>query len=237
MNRAIGYWTIDPFMFARRGDPRSTRFADRRDAGRQLAARLMPLAAEEPIVIGLPRGGVPVAEEIATALGAPLEICAVRKLGAPHNPEYGIGAIVEDGTRVLDPEALAVLGIDGGILNSIVARETAELRRRVAAYRGERPAPRLIGRTVIAVDDGVATGITDTAAVRAIRRQRPRRVVLAVPVCVPDSAARLREEADELVCLIEPPFLHGVGQWYDDFSQVSDDEVIAALDAARNAAA
>jgi predicted phosphoribosyltransferase len=213
------------------------RFADRRDAGRQLAERLLPLADEDPVVVGLPRGGVPVAEEVATALGAPLEILSVRKLGAPHNPEYGIGAIAEDGTRVFDPEALAVLGIDNGTLESIVSRETAELRRRVAAYRGERAAMPLDRRTVIVVDDGVATGVTDTAALRAIRRCHPHRLVLAVPVCPPDSLARLRGEADEIVCLVVPPQLYGVGQWYRDFSQVSDSKVIAALGTARNAAA
>ncbi|HET7485545.1 MAG TPA: phosphoribosyltransferase family protein [Solirubrobacterales bacterium] len=214
-----------------------TRFADRHDAGRQLAERLLPLAGEDPVVVGLPRGGVPVAEEIATALGAPLEILSVRKLGAPHNPEYGIGAIAEDGTRVFDPEALAVLGIENGTLEAIVARETAELRRRVAAYRGDRPALPLERRAVIVVDDGVATGVTDTAALRAIRRLHPRRLVLAVPVCPPDSLARLRGEADDVVCLVAPPLLYGVGQWYRDFSQVSDQEVIFALGTARNAAA
>jgi predicted phosphoribosyltransferase len=219
------------------GEEYAPPFADRHDAGRQLAERLLPLGDEDPVVVGLPRGGVPVAEEVATALGAPLEILAVRKLGAPHNPEYGIGAIAEDGTRVFDPEALAVLGIENGTLEAIVARETAELRRRVAAYRGDRPALPLERRTVIVVDDGVATGVTDTAALRAIRRLRPRRLVLAVPVCPPDSLARLRGEADDVVCLVAPPLLYGVGQWYRDFSQVSDDEVIAALETARNAAA
>ncbi|HEU4944921.1 MAG TPA: phosphoribosyltransferase family protein, partial [Solirubrobacterales bacterium] len=174
-------------------------------------------------------GGIPVAEEIAIALQAPLELLAVRKLGAPHNPEYGIGAIAEDGTRVFDEEALAVLGISGAELEEIVARETAELRRRVEAYRGTRPFVSLAGRTVIVVDDGVATGVTDTAALRAIGRCRPRRSILAVPVCAPDSAARLRREADEAICLVEPRLLYGVGQWYANFDQVSDAEVIAVL--------
>ncbi len=213
-------------------DFRPTRFRDRHDAGRQLAAELFAYRDEGPVVVGLPRGGVPVAEEVAAALDAPLEVLAVRKLGAPHNPEYGIGALAEGGTHVFDSEALAVLGINGGVLDSIVSRETEELRRRVAAYRGERPLMVLRGRTVIVVDDGVATGVTDTAALRAVRRLRPRRLVLAVPVCAPDSAVRLREEADEVVCLSEPPLLYGVGQWYQDFSQVSDAEVIAALGAA-----
>ena len=204
-------------------------FADRRDAGRQLGAELLPLAAEHPLVVALPRGGVPVADEIAIVLGSPLEVFAVRKLGAPRNPEYGIGAIAEDGTRVFDVGALAVLGIDDEVLTPIVARETEELRRRVAAYRGDRLLPSLAGRTVIVVDDGVATGVTDTAALRAIRRQRPRRLILAVPVSAPDSAARLRREADEVICLIEPPLLYGVGHWYDDFAQVSDEQVIATL--------
>lgn len=219
------------------GEPVRSRFSDRRDAGRRLAAELLPLAAEEPVVVGLPRGGVPVADEVARALGAPLEILAVRKLGAPHNPEYGIGAIVEDGTRVLDPEALAVLGIDNGTLTAIVARESEELRRRVAAYRGERSPLDFEERTVIVVDDGVATGVTDTAALRSVRRRRPQRLILAVPVAPPESLARLRGEADDVVCLLAPDLLYGVGQWYRDFSQVSDDEVIAALSAGTDAPA
>jgi predicted phosphoribosyltransferase len=210
---------------------RPGRFADRPDAGRQLAARLLPLAGEQPLVLGLPRGGVPVAAEIAAVLGAPLEILAVRKLGAPHNPEYGIGAIAEGGTKVLDPEALALLGISNGTLRGIVERESAELERRVETYRGDQPRPSLRDRTVIIVDDGVATGVTDTAALCAARRDGPRRLVLAVPVCAPDSLARLREEADEVVCLIAPPQLRGVGEWYANFGQVSDDEVVAALGA------
>jgi predicted phosphoribosyltransferase len=220
-------------MFSAEGETPLARFADRRDAGRQLAAQLLPLADKHPVVVGLPRGGIPVASEIAIALKAPLEILAVRKLGAPHNPEYGIGAIVEDGTRIFDPEALAALAIDGGMLESIVARASEELCRRVVAYRGGRPPMRLRNRVVVVVDDGVATGVTDTAAIRAIRRWQPRRLILAVPVCAPDSLARLRTEADEMICLIVPPRLKGVGEWYRDFSQIPDQEVIAALGAAR----
>jgi len=181
------------------------------------------------VVVALPRGGVPVADEVAKALRAPLDVLAVRKLGAPHNPEYGIGAIVEDGTMVFDPETLAALGIGGGTLESIAGRERVELERRVAAYRGALPRLDLAGRTVIVVDDGVATGVTDTAALRSARRECPRRLILAVPVAPPDSLLRLEREADEVVCLLAPGHLHGVGQWYRDFSQVSDGEVISVL--------
>jgi predicted phosphoribosyltransferase len=208
---------------------RQIRFADRRDAGRQLAEELLPLAYENPLVIGLPRGGVPVAREVALALHAPLDFLAVRKLGAPHNPEYGIGAVTEDGTRVIDSEAIAVLGIGNGVLDSIAAREATELQRRVALYRDDRPPPKLSGHTAIVVDDGVATGVTDAAALRAVRRMGPRRLVLAVPVCPPDSARRLREEADEVICLHAPPRFFGVSQFYEDFSQVSDEEVVSIL--------
>ncbi len=206
-----------------------TPFADRRDAGRQLAERLASLAPENPVIVALPRGGVPVAKEVAEALAAPLEILAVRKLGTPHNPEYGIGAVAEDGTCVVDAEAIGVLRLSNGELDAVVARETAELVRRVRAYRGDRPPLDLEGRTVIVVDDGVATGVTDTAALRAVRHQHPRRAVLAVPVCSPDALERLRGEADQVVCLRVPRLLHGVSQWYRDFSQVSDEEVLDAL--------
>lgn len=223
-------------MPAAEGEHNRRPFADRREAGRQLGEVLRPLAAAGPIVVGLPRGGIPVAEEVARALGAPLEVLVVRKLGAPHNPEYGVGAIAEGGVRVFDPEALAVLGVDNASLEAIVVSEEAELRRRVEAYRGERAPRSLTGRTVIVVDDGVATGLTDTAALRAVRRRRPQRLLLAVPVGAPDSTARLRGEADEVVCLAEPRRLRGVGQWYRDFSQVTDDEVVAVLGPERNAA-
>jgi predicted phosphoribosyltransferase len=216
---------------------RPVRFADRRDAGRRLAERLLPLAVESPVVVALPRGGVPVGREIALALGAPLDILAVRKLGAPHNPEYALGAIAEDGTRVIDADAAVAMGVGGAEIESIVAREVAELRRRISAYRDDRPPIELAGRTVIVVDDGVATGLTDTAALRAVRRRKPRRLILAVPVCAPESALRLRKQADQVVCLLAPATLRGVGQWYRDFSQVSDEDVISALGEFRDVAA
>jgi putative phosphoribosyl transferase len=215
----------------------ATLFADRSDAGCKLAERLTSLAPEKPIVVALPRGGVPVAKEVADALGAPLEILGVRKIGTPHNPEYGIGALAEDGTLVIDPEAIAVLRIHNGELDAIVAREAAELVRRVRAYRGNRPALDLEGRTVIVVDDGVATGVTDSAALRAVRRRKPRRVILAVPVCAPDALEHLHSEVDQIVCLHVPHRLRGVSQYYGDFSQVSDEEVLDALESRADAAA
>lgn len=208
-------------------------FADRNDAGRRLAAELLPLAEENPVVVALPRGGVPVAGEIAAALGAPLEILAVRKLGAPGNPEYGVGAVAEDGSRVIDPEAVHQLGIEPERLDAIIADETAELVRRVAAYRGDHPPLELTGRTVIVVDDGVATGVTDTAALRAVRRQEPERLVLAIPVGPPDSIEFLQAEADDLICLATPARFFGVGQQYRDFSQVSDRQVVSILEELR----
>ena len=218
-------------------EPRAEPFADRGEAGRLLAARLAPLAGERPVVLALPRGGVPVAAEVAAALAAPLEILAVRKLATERNPEFGVGALAEDGTCVVDQEAAAVLGLRNGELEAIVSRESAELARRVHAYRGERPLPGLDGRSVIVVDDGVATGLTDTAALRAVRRQRPRHLVLAVPVCAPEALERLAAEADDVVCLLTPRLMRSVSRHYLDFSQVSDQEVLDALEPRANAAA
>jgi predicted phosphoribosyltransferase len=212
-------------------------FANRRDAGRRLAARLLPLRDEDPVVVALPRGGVPVAKELAEMLAAPLEVLAVRKLAAPRNPEYGIGAVAERGVCVIDPESVSALRIQNVELRELVARERAELRRRVNLYRDGRPPPDFGGRTVIVVDDGVATGLTDSAALRAIGRDEPRRVVLAVPVCAADAIERLRDEADELLALRAPRPFFGVSQWYVDFSQVSDQEVVAALAERADAAA
>lgn len=229
MDRTRGWWSINPTEMSPLRRETVESFQDRRDAGQELAERLRPLADEHPVVVALPRGGIPVATEIATALEAPLEILVVRKLGAPHNPEYGIGAVAEEGTLVVDAEAVAGLGLNGGKLESIIAGEVAELRRRVAAYRGDRPRLEMKGRTVIVVDDGIATGVTDTAALRAVRKLEPRRIVLAVPVSSHDALARLEDEADEVVCLRPSELLRGVGGWYEDFSQVPDEDVIAAL--------
>ena len=180
-------------------------------------------------MIGLPRGGIPVAREVALALHAPLDFLAVRKLGAPHNPEYGIGAVAEGGARVIDPEAIAILGLSNGVVDAIAARETAEVERRAMLYRDDSASLDVTDHTAIVIDDGVATGVTDTAALRALRRRGPRRLILAVPVCPPDSARRLREEADELIALQQPPSFFGVGQFYEDFAQVSDEEVVSVL--------
>lgn len=204
-------------------------YLDRRDAGRRLAVELAPLAAEQPVVVALPRGGVPVGFEVARALGAPLEILAVRKLGAPGNPELGVGAVAEDGTGVLDPRSADAVGMTQDLLDATLTRESAELRRRVERYRDGRPAISVSGRSVIIVDDGLATGLTDLAAVRALRKRGARSIVVAVPVGSGESVAMLAQEADRVVCLTVPQRLFGVGAWYHDFAPVSDEEVLALL--------
>jgi putative phosphoribosyl transferase len=205
------------------------RYEDRRDAGRQLAAELSGLADARPAVLALPRGGVPVGFEVARALRAPLEILAVRKLGAPRNPELAVGALAEDGTGILDPRSMAMLGLSEAMLEATLARESAELRRRVAHYRAGRAPVPVRGRTVIVVDDGLATGLTDLAAVRALRGRGAGSIVVAVPVGSREAVARLAEEADSVVCVTVPRRLMGVGMWYRDFTPVSDEEVMRLL--------
>jgi putative phosphoribosyl transferase len=211
------------------------RFRDRRDAGRRLAAELLDLAQEQPVVVALPRGGVPVAAEVARALGAPLEIFGVLKVGAPGNPELAVGAIAEDGSGVLDPRSAGRLGMTQAMLDEALERDAKELRRRVERYRGGRAPVAVGGRTVIVVDDGLATGLTVLAAVRALRGRGPARIVVAVPVGSDESVSMLAEEADRVVCLMTPEPLLGVGRWYWNFAPVSDDQVIEALAVANSA--
>jgi putative phosphoribosyl transferase len=211
------------------------RFRDRRDAGRRLAAELVDLAQEQPVVVALPRGGVPVAAEVAHALGAPLEIFGVLKVGAPGNPELAVGAIAEDGSGVLDPRSAGRLGMTQAMLDEALQRDAKELRRRVERYRGGRAPVAVGGRTVIVIDDGLATGLTVLAAVRALRRRDPARIVVAVPVGSDESVSMLAEEVDRVVCPMTPEPLLGVGRWYWNFAPVSDDQVIEALAVANSA--
>jgi putative phosphoribosyl transferase len=202
---------------------------DRHDAGRRLAAELVTFAGERPVIVALPRGGVPVAFEVALVLGAPLELLAVRKLGATWNPELAVGAVAEDGTVVLDSQSPLVLGMPQGKIETALAREVGELRRRVDRYRAGRPATPVNGRTAIIVDDGLATGLTALAAVRALRARDATRVVVAAPVGSVEAVSRLAGEADRVVCVEIPPRLYGVGMWYRDFEPVSEEQVRALL--------
>ncbi|MGV3569435.1 MAG: phosphoribosyltransferase [Ramlibacter sp.] len=209
-------------------------YADRRAAGRALAQSLHHLVGRAGLlVLALPRGGVPVASEVARELGAPLDVLVVRKLGHPHHPEYAIGAIASGGVRVMNPEA--ALGVRPADLERIVAAEQAELERRERQYRGDAGPPVLHDRAVVIVDDGLATGATMRAAVRAVRRQQPAWICVAVPVGAPESCAALEDEADEVVCPARPINFRAVGLWYHDFPQTQDDEVRSLLAASRQA--
>ncbi|MEE1941235.1 phosphoribosyltransferase family protein [Streptomyces sp. TRM 70361] len=209
------------------------RFHDRRRAGRRLAGPLCELQRagelENPLVLALPRGGVPVGDEVARALDAPLDVLVARKIGAPFNEELGVGAVAGEGPPLFDERSLALLGLTAGRLASRVERERAEVRRREERYRGGRPAPEVRDRTAVLVDDGLATGVTARAALRAVRARGPARLVLAVPVSSRQAAAALEPEVDRLVCLDRPASFQGVGQWYEDFAQLDDDEVVATL--------
>jgi putative phosphoribosyl transferase len=207
----------------------SARFRDRHDAGRQLAALLEPLRGARPVVIGIPRGGVPVAAEVARALDAPLDVTMVRKIGAPQNPEFAIGALAEGGVHVLSDHAVRALGLSDAELTLLTARVERELLERLARYRGARKPAELSGRIAILVDDGLATGRSALAAVQSLRKRGAARVVLAVPVAAPESARKLRRYADEVVCAKEPFDLWAVGFWYEDFTPTTDEEVAALL--------
>jgi putative phosphoribosyl transferase len=212
-------------------------FDDREHAGRLLAPRLEHLRAEGPVVLGLVRGGVPVAREVARALGAPLDVVVVGKLGLPGSPECAVGALAEAGVVFVDRALAAETGVSEEELAELVERAAPELVRRVRAYRGGAPPPALGGRTAILVDDGVATGATARAAALAARRWGARRVVLAAPVIAAASAAELRGDFDEIVAVERPPDFLAVSWWYRRFGQVSDVEVLACLEGAREAPA
>jgi putative phosphoribosyl transferase len=205
------------------------RYRDRQEAGRELAIALQPYADKDPIVLALPRGGVVVGAEVARVLGAPLDVLVARKIGVPFQPELGMGAIAEGGGEYLDRETVELAGVSAHDIEEVVRRESAELRRRIQRYRGGRPLTDCGGRTVILVDDGIATGGTVRAALDAIRRQSPRYVILAAPVASAEAVALFRSLVDQVVCPLIPSHLFAIGAWYDDFSQVSDDEVVALL--------
>lgn len=205
-------------------------FSDRTDAGRQLAARLDHFKGHDVVVLGLPRGGVPVASEVADALDAPLDICLVRKLGVPQQPELAMGALGEGGVRVVNERVLREAGVDARDLAAVEEREHLELDQRALRYRGSRPSVPLEGRTVLVVDDGLATGATALAACRVVRARGAARIVLAVPVAPRGWTARLGGEADETVSVHTPELFYAIGQFYRDFSQTPDAEVVACLD-------
>jgi putative phosphoribosyl transferase len=208
------------------------RFLNRLDAGRQLAARLARYAGDRDVVVlGLPRGGVPVAYQVARALGAPLDVFVVRKLGVPGHRELAMGAIASGGVRILNPDVIEALGISTAAVASVADTELQEIERQQRAFRGNAPPPKLSGRTIIVVDDGLATGSTMRAAVRALRQSHPARIIFAVPVAAAETVRRLRSEADSVVCLSAPLDFHAVSMWYDDFSQTSDEEVRSFLEA------
>lgn len=205
-------------------------YADRGAAGRALAEELRDNDWVDPVVLGLARGGVPVAAEVAVELGAPLGVAVARKIGAPGRPEFGVGAVTAHGPVVVDEHSVHLLGMTREELQEASEREREETLRRLDVYQGGRDPERLEGRDVIVIDDGLATGVTATAALRALREESPRRLFFASPVCAPQAASALRAEADAVLCVSEPPGFQAVGQWYGNFSQTDDDEVVELLD-------
>ncbi len=215
---------------------RQTRFRDRTDAGIRLAETLSEYADRpEVLVLGLPRGGVPVAYEVATALGAELDVFLVRKLGLVGHEELAMGAIASDDIRVVNEQVTEALRVPDDVIDAVEHRERKELLRREREYRGDRPFPDVAGRTVILVDDGLATGSTMRAAARALQQRGPGKLIVAVPVAARETCDAIRSQVDEIVCLLTPESFHAVGLWYDDFSQTSDDEVRDLLERAERA--
>ncbi|MGH7624928.1 MAG: phosphoribosyltransferase [Gemmatimonadaceae bacterium] len=225
--------TGSPGTHRRRRDPSPMYFQDRMDAGRQLAreilARHPDIRAHDPIVLGIPRGGVMVACQVAHALNAPLDVIVARKLGAPRQEELGIGAVTPDGTRVLDEDIIAALGVPDEYLDDVTEREVNEAQRRMRVFRGSRPPPVVEHRVVVLVDDGLATGVTARAALATLRHERPNLLIFGAPVCSREGRILIGHDADDVVCVALPPDFRGVGEWYTEFEQTTDAEVIAAL--------
>lgn len=210
-------------------------FPNRREAGRMLAAALSGFIGADTLVLALPRGGVPVAYEVATALDAELDVLVVRKIGAPGHKELGIGAIVDGDAPelVIDQRVAEMAGATQGYIQREMQGQLAEIAQRKLAYRGDRPDPSITGRTVILVDDGIATGGTMKAALKSLRRKHPARLVVAIPVASPDRLAEFSALCDQIICLERPADFYAVGQFYDDFTQTQDEEVIRLLNDAR----
>jgi putative phosphoribosyl transferase len=211
----------------------STRFRNRTEAGKLLASKLTQYANRpDVLVLGLPRGGVPVAFEVAKALNAPLDICLVRKLGVPGHKELAMGAIASGGVQVLNEELVAWMRISGQTIAEVAERELQELQRRQRVYRGDRPLPQIRNRIVILIDDGLATGSTMRAAIGVLKHQQPQRIIIAVPVAPLDTCNELRVEVDEVVCLMTPAQFYAIGLWYEDFTQTTDEQVCELLSVA-----
>lgn len=204
-------------------------FADRHDAGQKLAAKLTAYRGKNTVVLGIPRGGVVVAAEVAKELNAPLDLIIPRKIGAPFHKELAVGAVAPDGTVILDEKSLEMFGLKKGDLQVEISQQVKEIERRSRSYRANREPLDFRGKAVIVVDDGIATGLTAKAALRSIRKADPDSLVLAVPVASMEAAAQLKKDVDELVCLLVPEVFSAVGQFYEDFSQTTDEEVTAAL--------
>lgn len=210
-------------------------FADRKDAGEKLAQKLSEYtSADNVVVLGLPRGGVPVAYEVAKAIRSPMDIFLVRKLGVPGQEELAMGAIASGGVRVLNDSLIDQLSITDKMLASVAAQEQQELERRERVYRGDNPHVELTDKKAILVDDGIATGASMKAAIEALRAHKPEKIIVAVPVSPPDTYMEIKEQVDEIVCIDTPQPFYGVGMWYDDFSQTTDEEVKEYMNQANN---
>lgn len=209
-------------------------FENRQEAGNKLAAQLLPFRKEKSVILAMPRGGVPIGYEVAQVLHAPLSTIVVRKIGLSGNEEFGIGAIAENGVKIIDETSSVVLGIDQEEINDVIELEEKELQRRVEKYRGGKKLPNLKGKTAILVDDGMATGVTARAAIESVKKLNPEKIILATPVCALDTIEGLRSKVDEVICLFSTYNFMSVGIWYKEFQQVSDDEVVDLLRKAKS---